>query len=78
MLPAGWFTQPSPFFDGPLSEEEAEGPLNAALEALFEELALLPPVSTGQRAARTYVHCVLAVVCHLGCMLTGYLRWQGT
>lgn len=40
----GWYTDPSPFFDGPLEEEDALEPLNAALEPMFETLQALPPV----------------------------------
>lgn len=40
----GWYTDPSPFFDGPLDEEDALEPLNAALEPMFETLQALPPV----------------------------------
>jgi hypothetical protein len=41
---AGWFTDPSPFFDGPLDEQEAMDALNTALEPLLEALGDLPPV----------------------------------
>jgi hypothetical protein len=41
----GWFTEPSPFFDGPLEEEEALQHLNAALEPMFEQLQALPQVT---------------------------------
>lgn len=50
--PAGWFTQPSPFFEGGLSEEQAAGPLAAAMESFAEDAALLPPatgIMTGER-----------------------------
>ncbi len=43
-MPAGWFTQPSPFFEGPLSAESAGESLNEALEGLFDELAEAPQV----------------------------------
>lgn len=39
----GWYTDPSPFFDGPLQEADAEAPLDAALQPLFETLQALPP-----------------------------------
>lgn len=41
---AGWFTEPSPFFDGPLAEEDALAHLNQALEPMFEQLQALPTV----------------------------------
>lgn len=41
---AGWFTDPSPFFDGPLDEQEAMDALKTALEPLLEALGDLPPV----------------------------------
>lgn len=40
----GWYTDPSPFFDGPLDEEDALEPLNEVLEPMFETLQALPPV----------------------------------
>lgn len=40
----GWYTDPSPFFDGPLSEDEALEPLNAVLEPMSEQLQALPSV----------------------------------
>lgn len=40
----GWYTDPSPFFDGPLEEGDALEPLNAALQPMFETLQALPPV----------------------------------
>lgn len=42
--PAGWFTEPSPFFDGPLDEAEALQHLNDALLPMFDQLQALPPV----------------------------------
>lgn len=39
----GWFTSPTPFFNGALSEEEATPALNAALGPLYEALGELPP-----------------------------------
>ncbi|WIA11976.1 hypothetical protein OEZ85_012058 [Tetradesmus obliquus] len=41
----GWFTEPSPFFDGPLPEEEALQDLNAALFPMFDQLQALPQVT---------------------------------
>eukprot|EP00882_Tetradesmus_deserticola_P023705 GHRQ01025811.1.p2 GENE.GHRQ01025811.1~~GHRQ01025811.1.p2 ORF type:complete len:201 (+),score=65.51 GHRQ01025811.1:356-958(+) len=41
----GWFTEPSPFFDGPLPESDALQHLNAALEPMFEQLQALPQVT---------------------------------
>ncbi|KAF8071143.1 GPA3 [Scenedesmus sp. PABB004] len=38
----GWFTEPSPFFDGPL-DETALDPLNAALVPMLDTLQALPP-----------------------------------
>lgn len=35
---AGWFSDPSPFFTGALTEEEATPVLNEVLQSLFEEL----------------------------------------
>lgn len=43
--PAGWFTEPSPFFDGPLDEEDALQHLNDALLPMFDQLQALPSVS---------------------------------
>lgn len=40
----GWFTPPTPFFQGPLSHEKATPVLNAALDLIYEELATLPHV----------------------------------
>ncbi|PSC71913.1 Oxoglutarate iron-dependent dioxygenase [Micractinium conductrix] len=40
----GWFTQPSPFFAGSLSEEAATPALNACLQGLYAALGGLPPV----------------------------------
>ena len=40
----GWFTTPTPFFQGSMSQEEATSVLNAALDSLYEELSTLPPV----------------------------------
>jgi hypothetical protein len=40
----GWYTDPSPFFDGPLPERAALGALNAALEPMLEQLQALPRV----------------------------------
>lgn len=40
----GWYTDPLPFFDGPLDEEDALEPLNAALIPMFDTLQALPPV----------------------------------
>eukprot|EP00878_Enallax_costatus_P039302 GHUV01044895.1.p2 GENE.GHUV01044895.1~~GHUV01044895.1.p2 ORF type:complete len:128 (-),score=34.10 GHUV01044895.1:766-1149(-) len=44
MLFAGWFTEPIPFFEGPLNEEYALQHLNDALFPMFEQLRALPPV----------------------------------
>ncbi|EIE23883.1 hypothetical protein COCSUDRAFT_28507 [Coccomyxa subellipsoidea C-169] len=38
----GWFTEPSPFFDGPLDEEAATETLDSVLSELYEELGSLP------------------------------------
>ncbi|CAL8462666.1 g2199 [Coccomyxa elongata] len=38
----GWFTEPSPFFDGPLDEEAATQALHSMLSELYEELGSLP------------------------------------
>ncbi len=35
---AGWFTEPSPFIDGPLEPDEVVECLNAAVDGVFEEL----------------------------------------
>lgn len=43
-LLAGWFTEPSPFFDGPLEEAAATAALNDALLPMFDTLAELPRV----------------------------------
>jgi hypothetical protein len=40
----GWYTDPSPFFDGPLDEEDALNALNAVLIPMFDTLQALPPV----------------------------------
>lgn len=40
----GWFTEPSPFVDGPMDPADAAEGLNGALDAVFEELELLPAV----------------------------------
>ena len=40
----GWFTEPTPFFEGALREEDATGPLNEGLSAAFEELGTLCPL----------------------------------
>ena len=39
----GWFTRPTPFFNGALSEEVATPALNTILEPLYEALGELPP-----------------------------------
>lgn len=35
----GWFTQPAPFFEGPLDEDQAADILNDALQPFFESMA---------------------------------------
>eukprot|EP00955_Chlamydomonas_euryale_P024679 259933-Chlamydomonas_euryale.AAC.1 len=43
---AGWFTQPTPFFSGGLTAEEAQPVLDAAMQEVMDVLAELP-VATG-------------------------------
>lgn len=50
----GWYTDPSPFFDGPLDEEDALDALNAVLIPMFDTLQALPPV-LGTLSARLTV-----------------------
>ena len=39
----GWFTPPTPFFEGGLGDEAAQAALEAALEPLYRQLGELPP-----------------------------------
>mmetsp|Transcript_22074 Transcript_22074/g.32894 ORF Transcript_22074/g.32894 Transcript_22074/m.32894 type:complete len:394 (+) Transcript_22074:65-1246(+) len=41
----GWFTEPSPFFIGALTEEQASPVLQEGMEGMIEELSLLPPAT---------------------------------
>ncbi|GAB5371227.1 hypothetical protein AAMO2058_001561400 [Amorphochlora amoebiformis] len=50
----GWFTEPSPFCVGALTEEEATPALNEATERAIEELSVLPP-ATGTLCVRIQV-----------------------
>eukprot|EP00798_Chlamydomonas_sp_ICE-L_P002375 gene2375-8682_t len=50
----GWFTEPSPFFTGALTAEEASDVLNTGLESLYEDLASLPQ-ATGTLSVRLNV-----------------------
>ena len=40
---SGWFTEPTPFFTGGLSSEEASGALDAAMGDVMDVLADMPP-----------------------------------
>lgn len=48
----GWFSDPSPFFTGALSEEEATPALNSVLESMFQELQAEVGNVTGTLAVR--------------------------
>uniref|UniRef100_A0A7R9V1D2 Prolyl 4-hydroxylase alpha subunit Fe(2+) 2OG dioxygenase domain-containing protein n=1 Tax=Chlamydomonas euryale TaxID=1486919 RepID=A0A7R9V1D2_9CHLO len=50
----GWFTQPTPFFSGGLTAEEAQPVLDAAMQEVMDVLAELP-VATGVLAVRLRV-----------------------
>lgn len=50
----GWFTEPSPFFTGPLTERQAGPALAPVMDGLLAELAELPPVA-GTLTARLSV-----------------------
>jgi hypothetical protein len=41
----GWFTEPSPFFTGGLSERQAGAALSSCVDELLKELAALPAVA---------------------------------
>lgn len=47
----GWFSDPSPFFTGGLSEEDAAPVLNSLLNDLFEELSREVGQATGKATA---------------------------
>lgn len=47
ILHAGWFTEPTPFFTGGLSAEEAVPVLNEVMEQVMEVLSDLPPAKGG-------------------------------
>ncbi|KAG2442902.1 hypothetical protein HXX76_002978 [Chlamydomonas incerta] len=48
----GWFTEPAPFFDGPLDAADAEVALNEGLEPLWEALEAVSGLITGTLIAR--------------------------
>ena len=47
----GWFTEPAPFFTGPLEPEDAEEVLNEALEPTLEAFEGLSGLLTGAAGA---------------------------
>ncbi|PNG99733.1 hypothetical protein TSOC_014484, partial [Tetrabaena socialis] len=53
--PTGWFTEPSPFFDGPLDPAEAAEALNGGLEPLYMALEDLSGLLTGTLVTRVSI-----------------------
>ena len=47
LMHPGWFTEPTPFFTGGLSAEEAVPVLNEVMEQVMEVLSDLPPAKGG-------------------------------
>lgn len=48
----GWFTDPAPFFTGPLDPAEAEAALGEGMEPLYEALQGVSGLVTGMVGAR--------------------------
>lgn len=77
----GWFTEPSPYFDGDIQEDIATDVINSTLSGIFEEIQNRLPPATGTLIARLTVNRVGTVetIDILSCTLRvdpGLNRWD--